>query len=85
MLPVETNALTLLLNCLNSGIGYYHAEKLLSQFLADDILASELATAREQAYNAYNANVGDYVKDVQIAFHIRKAAELNQLIEELKK
>lgn len=85
MLPLETNALTLLLNCLNAGVGYYHAEKLLAQFIADDILSNELALAREQAYAAYNSNVGDYVKDVQIAFHIRKAAELNQLIEDLKK
>lgn len=84
MLQFTTTALGFLHSCFDATIPAYAAETLIAQFLSDDILEIDLHEAREQAYNGLNADIGDYVREVQIAFYGRKAIELSRKIEELR-
>lgn len=85
MLQFTTTALGFLHNCFNATIPAYAAETLISEFLGDDVLELDLQEAREQAYAGLNADIGDYVKEVQIAFLSRQALALSRRIEELRR
>lgn len=68
MKTITTNILDLLMACMTSGMSASHAAKLVNQLLDARELNDELWLVREQAYNGLNADCGDYVKAVQIAF-----------------
>jgi hypothetical protein len=68
MFQFNLSVLEILMACMRSGMPASPAAKLVNQLMDSRELNEELWTAREQAYNGLNADCGDYVKAVQIAF-----------------
>lgn len=54
-----------------SEVPAYAAAQLSMSLLEDQELKAELAECREQAYAGLNADIGDYVKQVQILVHTK--------------
>ena len=68
MKTITLNILDLLMAAMRSGMPASSAAKLVNQLLDARELNDELWLVREQAYAGLNADCGDYVKEVQIAF-----------------
>lgn len=70
--------LHLLQNCFESEIPARDAAKLMINLLDFPELKNELFECREQAYAGLNADIGDYIKAVQIIVLVKEAVALKK-------
>lgn len=64
-----TNLLDLLVTCFDTSLVTLQAARFVDNalsFMPSEGIKEEFWQAREQAYNGLNAEIGDYVKEVQI-------------------